>query len=351
MPQPARLRRLLITLALILAGGAAGFLVLPAALPFLVGWAAALCVEKPVRALSARTRLPRWICTGLSMSAALLLAGSALFLLLRRLALELGGFAGQLPELLGALSGPAGAVQAQLYALAGRLPDGLSGALEACITSFFSGSDGLAARLTGLLLDLAGRIAAALPDLLLFLFTAVLSGYMISAGGPKLRETAQQRLPAALRQKLRAAGGHLKRAFGGWFRAQLMLMGITFLIVTAGLMLLRMDYPLLFGLLVALVDALPVFGTGTVLIPWALLMFLRAKTRCGIGLLLVYAAASLTRSALEPKLIGRQLGLPPLLTLFAMYAGYRWFGLPGMILLPIAAIFLAQLWKLAAADG
>lgn len=92
-------------------------------------------------------------------------------------------------------------------------------------------------------------------------------------------------------------------------------MGVTFLILTAGFFFLRVEYALLFALLITIIDALPVFGTGTVLIPWSMAQFLRGDTRCGVGLLLLYAVAALTRQALEPRLLGGSLGLPPVVTL------------------------------------
>ena len=84
-----------------------------------------------------------------------------------------------------------------------------------------------------------------------------------------------------------------------------------------------MEYALLFALLITIIDALPVFGTGTVLIPWSMAQFLRGDTRCGVGLLLLYAVAALTRQALEPRLVGKQVGLNPVLTLLALYTGFR----------------------------
>ena len=128
-------------------------------------------------------------------------------------------------------------------------------------------------------------------------------------------------------------------------RAQFKLMGVTFLILTAGFLILRISYPLLFGILLAFVDALPVFGTGTVLIPWSILMFLRGNVRCGVGLLILYGCASLMRQALEPRMVGRHIGLNPLLTLIALYTGFRCAGIVGMVLFPVAAIFLKQIFS------
>ena len=320
---------------------------MPILLPFLLGLGIAWCVERPVQLLQKRSRLPRWLASGLCVGALFLLAGGGLYLLLRRLFYELGSFVQQLPEVLAGLAEPAGRLRSWLEGLAARAPDGLGQALEGWVEEFFAGSDGLVPRLTDVLFSAATAFVARLPEVLLFCLTLILSSFMLSAELPQLRRTAARLIPQRWRERSDEVMSRLRQALGGWVKAQLMLMGVTFVLVTTGLFLLRIDFALLFGALIALIDALPIFGVGTVLIPWGLVMFLRGATRCGIGLLLLYGAAALTRSALEPKLIGRQLGLSPVLTLLALYAGYQLLGILGMILFPIAAILLQQLLELA----
>ena len=142
----------------------------------------------------------------------------------------------------------------------------------------------------------------------------------------------------------------MKDACLGWLLAQVKLAGMTLIILTAGFLLLRITYAPLWALAVALVDAFPVLGTGTVLIPWALVCFIQGDGGRAVGLLGLYAVASLTRSAMEPKLVGQHLGLDPLTTLLALYAGYRFWGLPGMLLSPLLAVTLLSLLP-ASADS
>ena len=194
------------------------------------------------------------------------------------------------------------------------------------------------------ILGLAGSILSHIPDGALSLGTAVISSFLISARLPKIKSWLKKRLPE---EKLKPAADALKRmknAVGGWLTAQLKLMGITFLILNAGLLLLRVRYPVLAALVITVVDALPVFGTGTILIPWALALFLQGETKTGIGLVILYGAAALSRQALEPRLVGKQVGLNPVLTLLALYTGYRLLGVGGMIVFPIAAMLFKQLW-------
>ena len=135
----------------------------------------------------------------------------------------------------------------------------------------------------------------------------------------------------------------MRTAVGGWLKAQIKLSAVTWLILTTGFFLLRVSYAPLWAAMVSLVDAFPILGTGTVLLPWALISFVQDNAARGMGLLGIYAVVSVTRSVLEPKLVGKQLGLDPLVTLAALYAGYRLWGLGGMILAPLLAVTVRNL--------
>ena len=130
---------------------------------------------------------------------------------------------------------------------------------------------------------------------------------------------------------------------GKWCKAQCILLGITFCELLAGLLLLRQGYALLLAALIAVIDALPVFGTGTVLVPWGALCLLTGNVPKGLGLLALYGVISLVRSVLEPKIMAAQVDLPPLAALAAMYVGFCAFGVAGMVLCPMALLFVKQL--------
>lgn len=317
---------------------------LPVLLPFFVGLGVALLAQKPVAFCTRRLRLPRWLAAFFCVLLLYALLGTGLFFLGRILFGELSGFLRELPALLASLSAPVERLKASLEALAGRLPDGLGTGLRASIDSFFQSGSVLGARAYEWLFRQASGFLAGLPGGVLFAVAAVVSSFMFAAELPQLRAMAAEKLTAPLRASLGTFRRNLQTTLGAWLVAQLKLMGVTFLILTAGLLLLYTDYPLLFALLITLVDALPVFGTGTVLLPWSLIEFLHGNTGRGLGFLILYAVAALTRQSLEPRLVGRQIGLHPLLTLIALYTGFRLCGVPGMILFPISAILLKQLW-------
>jgi predicted PurR-regulated permease PerM len=110
---------------------------------------------------------------------------------------------------------------------------------------------------------------------------------------------------------------------------------IHFVLPWGGLMVLHIPGAWAIGLLIAFADALPVFGSGVLLVPWALLTMLQGAWSTAVGLLVLWLLVTLCRSFLEPKFLGKQAGASPLLPLLVLYAGLRLFGIPGLIMGPI----------------
>ena len=319
---------------------------MPVILPFLLGAGVAALAEPGVARLTGKARMPRALAAGLCVAGIYLALGLLLYFLGSVAYRELGSLARSLPQIAASLAVPVGRLRDWIYALTDRAPGDLRPMLEGAVSSLFAGTSTLASRAVTSLLSLVSGIITRVPDGLLFLGTAILSSFMISAQFPLLRGRMLPRLQGKWAERILPALRNVRHALGGWLRAQAKLMGITFLILTAGLMILRVDYALLFGALIALVDAAPMLGTGTVLIPWSLLRFLDGDPAMGIGLLALYGVAFTTRSVLEPRLVGKHMGLNPLLTLGALYAGYRLWGVLGMFLAPLLAITSMQIYTL-----
>lgn len=274
------------------------------------------------------------LCVGCTLAT----AGIACFLLGTAALQELQRLSVRLPALLETAAAYGAALSRYLTALGAGLPGGIGDAFRSWAESLFSGSGSLASGLYDRIFSLVTGLLSALPGTVFFLMTMVLSCFFAAAELPRLREIARLHLPAGITDSVSKTAGMLRRAVGGWLRAQAALMGITFLILLAGFLLLRTDSPLLTALTVSFLDALPVLGTGTVLIPWAMMAMMTGSLPLGMGLLTLYAAAALTRNVMEPRLLGSQMGLSPLVTLGAIYAGWRIGGFWGMLLLPIAVM-------------
>ena len=317
---------------------------LPWLLPFLLALGMSALMEPPVQLLTGRFRLPRWsaaaLCTFLLTSA--LLGG--LGLLLWRAGYELTLLLGRLPTLLAGLPTLSRSLETMAYRFLIALPFQVREIVREALERLLAQGIALPNHFYEWLTGMIGGFISALPAVGLFLFTTILSTYFISSSRPQLWESLHRRLPPLWRDRACRAGAELKRVLGGWLRAQGLLMLITFGELTIGFLFLRVDLALLLAGLSALVDALPVFGVGTVLIPWAVMLMLCGNLPLAVGLLILYGVVTLVRSLLEPKLVGSRVGLPPLASLLSMYVGFQAFGIPGMILSPLIAVLLRRLW-------
>ena len=142
----------------------------------------------------------------------------------------------------------------------------------------------------------------------------------------------------------------LKYAVGGYFRAQFKIMFIVFVILAIGFLILRVDYALLLGVLIAFLDFLPMLGTGTVLIPWAVCCALGGKLPMAAGILILYAVTQVTRQLIQPKIVGDSIGIDPMTTLVFLFVGYRIGGIIGMIVAVPVGLILIQLYEAGAFD-
>lgn len=318
---------------------------LPLVLPFLLGAGLAVAAEPLVGVLCRRVKLKRPLATAIGVTMAFSFVALAVMVLLAFLFQQIRSLTGLLPELETALHNGMDTADRVLLNLSGRVPGELGNLLTRNVHSLFAGGDALLSRVTNAALKLASGILSHVPDSALGLGAGIISSYMFSAKLPKIRNWFRHQLTAAQLEPMLSALQRLKSGLLGWLKAQVRLSGVTFLLTGTVFLLLRIPRALLWAGLVALVDAFPILGTGTVLVPWSIFSFLQGDHVLAFGLLGLYGATALTRSVLEPRLLGRQLGLDPLVTLMALYAGYRLWGIGGMLLAPILAVAVTQLFS------
>ena len=315
----------------------------PIVLPFFLGSLLALGAEPMVRRLHQNRKLPRGAASFTGVTVFFLLMLSVLALVVSVLVRQLSQLSGLVAHLTDAVCRGLQALEAWLLELSTRLPDSLENAATIGVQRLFSDSSNLLDQAVSRVPQMATGLLSALSQGAFVTFTAILSAYMISARLPKLKQFIQEKLPQFQPDRIRNSVKGLRHAMLGWLSAQGKLMGLTFLLLCGGFFLLKTGNVLLLAALVTLVDAFPILGTGTVLIPWSIVCLLQGDTARGIGLLAVYAVVWLVRSILEPRLVGKELGLDPLVTLFSVYAGLRLLGIGGMVIAPFAAMVVTQL--------
>ena len=316
---------------------------LPVILPFLFAVVLALLAEPLVNNLQKYLHLPRGASSAIGVSVTLLLTILLLLSLCALLIRELGSLAGVLPDLESATLSGLDSLELWLLGLAQHAPKGISPILVNGVEGMFSSGSALLDKLTSTLLSLAASLLKTLPDSALGLGTWILASFMFSVRFPRIRSWLHAHLPSVWKEKYAPHLHTLKKTVCGWMLAQAKLVGVTFGILAAGFLLLRIQHPVLWAAVICLVDILPILGTGTILIPWSIVCFLQGNSFLALGLIGIYVIITLLRSVLEPRLVGQQLGLDPLVTLLAIYAGYRLWGLLGMLIAPVLAVILVQI--------
>ena len=316
-------------------------------LPFLLAWLLSRPVKSLSSALSRRTRLPRGAWAALLV---ILTVGGFVTLVISGVRRGIREMSTLVEELAADTDGLVSAVEGALErarSLSSRIPflrhfEDTPGYEDFCArldSLVEEGAGRLVTAITRRLPDAAMAVAEWVPAAFLFVTVMLLACYYFSADdgriGRGMAAGIRRLTPEGLRDRLPPWGRRLRRIGRQYLRACLLLGLLTFLEAFIGLALLRVPYAFILAILIAVVDFLPLLGTGIVLIPWAVVSLLLGEVKLGIGLLILYVVTSVIRQVLEPKLIGDGLGLHPLLSLVAMYGGLRSFGVWGMILAPL----------------
>ena len=205
-----------------------------------------------------------------------------------------------------------------------------------------------------LLTAAAGRatsMAMGLPSFAVAAVMFMMGTYFMTADYPRLRHLATRRLRGGLRRFLSHVRSTAVAAFGGYVKAQLILSVGVFLILLAGFLLTRQPYGLLLAFLFALLDFIPIVGAGTAMVPWAVVDLFVGDFRSALELMVIWGVIALFRRVGEPKVVGDQTGLSPILSLISIYVGMRLGGVLGMILGPVVTLVLLNLGKSGVFDN
>lgn len=178
------------------------------------------------------------------------------------------------------------------------------------------------------------------PSGVMFIIITVIATFFFIKDRYEIESFIIKKTPASIISAFRKLKLHTFGAILGYFKAQLMLMCWTGVICMIVLTIIDSPYALLMAIIISIIDALPVFGSGFILWPWALWNLIAGDYAFAVGLVINYLAVLLTRQVLEPKLVGEQIGIHPLVTLFSIYVGLKVFGVFGFIIGPIIAVLI-----------
>lgn len=186
-----------------------------------------------------------------------------------------------------------------------------------------------------------GNFAKQLPDIFMALVMSLLSSYFFVADKTYLSEFINKHMPSSIYYRFDIVRRSFRNAIGGYFKAQFKIEIWIYLILFIGLMILGIDYAFVIAFGIAFMDFLPVFGAGTIMIPWAVVEILGGEYKRAVGLLIIWCIGQIVRQLIQPKIMGDSIGFHPIPTIFLLYIGYRAAGIIGLILaLPIGIILI-----------
>lgn len=312
-------------------------------LPFLIAFITALSLRRTSLHLSRgnprRMKLIRVMMVVLLLTAALLIVTAAVVALIHELGDLLAGFAEEESTLLSELGGMLDKASLFLSELPFFRHENTESMRESLLSLLSESLKSAAVNLAAKLPEWIASLVSAVPKILLFFAVTVISAIYFCLDIEKILHFFKTHLGSKEKRVAELVFGQCADAVGKYLRGYVILFLFTFSILFMGFVLLRERFAFLIALLTAAIDVLPILGTGAVLGPWALWLFLTGKTSRAVGLVALYVVLTVVRQIAEPKIMGAGMGMPPLVMLIATYAGLKLFGFWGMILLPpLAAV-------------
>lgn len=314
-------------------------------MPFIIGWIISSIASPVVRFFEEKLKVRRKAVSAVVIVAVLAVVVLLVYLLVAKLIKEGVGFVNELPNIWNSILAEFYEVGANLEGIYNRMPVDMQNTLDNIgqeMGNYFSGI------MTSIELPsfaAVGSVAKQIPDVFLSIVICLLSAYFFVADKAYMANVAERFVPRAVRYRFDLIRRSFSKAIGGYFKAQFKIECWVYILLVIGLMILDVNYAFLVALGIAFLDFLPVFGTGTVMLPWAVIEFLSKDYRMMFGLLVIWLVGQLVRQVIQPKIVGDSIGVDAIPTLFLLYIGYRLAGMLGMILAVPIGIILMNLYE------
>lgn len=311
--------------------------------PFVVGWIIALIASPLVRFFEEKLKIKRKAGSAFVIVVVIALVVLVLYLLIAKLVEEVIGLVDSLPVMWSSIETEFWSIGQNLSGIYDRFPEDVQTSLIDAKDSFGDYVGGLISHIGTPTIAAVGSFAKQLPNIIIGVIMALLSSYLFVSDRENINKWCAAHMPVEIQQKYGIIRRSLVKAVGGYLKAQLKIELWMYLLLVIGLTILHVDYTLLIALGIAFLDLLPFFGTGTVMVPWAIIKILTADYKMAIGLLIIWGVGQLVRQIIQPKIVGDSVGMEPIPTLILLYLGYKLAGVVGMIIaVPIGLIVVTM---------
>ncbi len=311
--------------------------------PFVAGYIIALIASPMARFVEKRFRVKRK--TGSAVVIILVIGLVVLFIYLAggKLIDEMSGFISELPELWSGLKAEIEEIGRNYSKIYKRLPMNIQETFEGLGEQVGVYIRDVLGELSSPTWNAVSNFAKKLPSAIIGIIMALLSSYLFVAEKEKINSFVRSHLPQGILKRFDIVSRSVKKAVGGYIKAQFKIEVWVYLLLLIGFSIMQVEYAFLIALGVALLDILPFFGTGTVMVPWAIIKILSGNYQMAIGLLITWGVGQLLRQLIQPKYVGDSIGVPPLPTLILLYLGFKFGGVIGMIIaVPIGLILYSM---------
>ena len=319
-------------------------------MPFIMGWFISLIASPVVHFFEKKLKVRRKAMTAVVIVAVLAVVVLLVYLLIAKLIKEGINFVNELPDIWESILGVFNRVGANLQGVYNRMPADTQATVDDILVALGDYVNGIMDRSEPPSFEAVGNVAKQIPDIFLSVVICLLSAYFFVADKGYMAAVAEKFLPASVHYHFDLIRRSFRNAVGGYFRAQFKIECWIYILLVAGLMILGVDYAFMVAFGIAILDFLPVFGTGTVMLPWAVIELLSNNYRMMFGLLAIWLVGQLVRQVIQPKIVGDSIGMDAIPTLFLLYIGYRAAGVLGMILAVPIGIIVVNLYEAGVFD-
>lgn len=319
-------------------------------MPFVIGWVIALIAGPLVKFFEEKLKIRRKAGTAfviIAVIAGVIVLG---YLLVAKLIQELIGLTLSLPQLWQSLEADMRDIGRNWAVFYTRLPEDVQSGIVAMGTGVEKAISNFVGGIGTPTMNAVGNFAKNLPTVIIGIIMTVLSAYFFIAEKDYMQDCARQYIPKSVREKWNIIMGSMKTAIGGYFKAQFKIECWIYLLLLIGLLFLKINYAFLIAFGIAILDLLPFFGTGTVMVPWAIVKFLSGDYQMMLGLLIIWGVGQLVRQIIQPKIVGDSMGVAPIPTLFLLFLGYKVAGVVGMIIAVPIGIIIVNMNRAGAFD-
>lgn len=319
-------------------------------LPFVIGWLIAMVANPLVKFLERRLNLVRKHSSVIIVVAVLAGIIGGLYFLVGRVIIEIRLLVLDMPEIYEAVRLELMEALDSLNRMVARMPTGVQEWFNRTNENLGGIASSLMQKIAFPTVTVAGNVAKGIPGALVNSIVVILSSYFFIAEQDRIRDLAGRLIPSSFYSYGGLFRKDLKNLIGGYFLAQFRIMFVVAVVLAVGFLILGVRYGILLAVLIAILDFLPLFGTGTALFPWAVVKLLSGEAAFAVGLILLYVLTQVVRQIIQPKIVGDSMGLPPLLTLVFLYVGFKIRGISGMILAVPVGLVGVKLYEYGAFD-